>query len=146
MVGKIWDEIMTEAAIMVNIDRKELIFGFWEWNPYFIPNTLLNNPYMGDVLGVMFTEFINYPDMWAAYFKIVQPLWDGWKIELALPAEFGVQEEIVTRIDDLKSPKIPKVQFPPLSELSENQKSIGFRLALALALGEDSPAFQRLVF
>jgi hypothetical protein len=145
LVGEIWDEVMTEAAIMVNIDQRELIFGFREWNPHFIPDKQLNNPYMGDALGEMFIDFVNYPDMWPCFLGIVQPLWKDWRIELALPAEFGVQEELIIRINDLKPPKILDVQFPPVSGFSELQKTLGFRLALALALGEDSLAFERLI-
>lgn len=143
--GEIWDEVMAEAAIMVNLDHNELIFGFWEWFPGYIPDRYLDTPYMGDILGEMFTEFIGYPDMWSSYFEIVQKLWAGWQIELALPAEFGVQEMVITRIQDLKTPKIRDVAFPPTSGLSEIQKQLGFYLAFALALGEESVAYQRLI-
>ncbi|GAA5511318.1 hypothetical protein Dcar01_00024 [Deinococcus carri] len=133
----LWDEIFTEAALLANLDRRELILGFWQWLP-------ASPPLLPDVLGCMFTEFVNYPDMWGVFVDIMQPLWPGWQITLALPAEFAVQECILTCIAALKPPLIQDAARPPRSFLSETQKRLGFRLAFSLALGERSEAFRRL--
>ncbi|MFC6664247.1 hypothetical protein ACFP9V_01950 [Deinococcus radiopugnans] len=140
----IWDEIWTEAAIVANLDDKELIFGFWEWVPDWSGGE--ESPYLGDVLGKMFTEFLHYPDMWKVFLEIIQPLWPEWTIELALPAEFAVRKVIITRIQDLKLPLIRDARFPPKSQLTERQKKLGFQMAFAIALGEDSAAYKRLKF
>lgn len=113
----IWDEIMTEGAILINLDAKDLIFGSWEWLPDFrkfedIPEELELYP--------------EYPDISRELLEVVQSQWQGWTVTLALPAEFATQETLLLRGQDLAQPLITDTTAPE-SGWTKAQIREGFR-------------------
>ena len=96
----IWDEIYTEAAILVNFDAQSVIFGFWEWVP---------DVRGYDEMSEEMHELIEYRDLSLFLLNLVRERWPGWEVQLALPAEFATQETLVVLPSELAPPLIVDV-------------------------------------
>lgn len=113
----IYDEIMTEGAILINLDDKELLFGSLEWIPSF--GKFEDVP---EELG----EYPEYPDISRELLEVIQNQWPGWTVTLALPAEFATQETLLLRGQDLARPLITDTTAPE-SGWTKTQIREGFR-------------------
>ncbi|MVN85232.1 hypothetical protein GO986_00410 [Deinococcus sp. HMF7620] len=113
----IWDEIMTEGAILINLDSKDLIFGSWEWLP---------DAYKFDETPEELELYPEFPDIARELLEVVRHQWAGWTVTLALPAEFATQETLVVRGQDLTRPLITGTHAPETG-WSREQIREGFR-------------------
>lgn len=129
-----WDEVFTEGAILINFDQSEIIFGFSEWLP---------DVYKYPDIPEQIQEFNEFPDLANFYIELIQSHWSGWKVEMALPAEFATQETLVTRISDLQPPLIRETKAATTG-WSLEMMAAEFRRALLLTDHECKPILETL--
>lgn len=118
----IWDEIMTEGAILINLDSKDLIFGSWEWLPDFC---------RFDEIPEELELYLEFPDIARELLEVVREQWAGWTVTLALPAEFATQETLIVRGQDLTRPLITDTNAPETGWSRERIRE-GFRFMFSM--------------